>query len=125
MQRGARAVGALVGAGLWIWCAQLLRAQDTAAGHQAFGQCSVCHSTDGSNGVGPTLRGVVGRKAGTVAGFRYSRAMKAIDITWDERQLTDYLADPQKVVPGNVMPFAGMSDAKQRADIVAYLATLK
>ncbi len=118
-------VGAIAGAGLWIWCVQPLRAQDTAAGHQIFAQCSVCHSTDGTNGVGPTLRGVVGRKAGTVAGFRYSRAMKAADITWDERHLTDYLADPQKEVPGNVMPFAGMSDVKQRADIVAYLVTLK
>ena len=118
-------VGAIAGAGLWIWCVQPLRAQDTAAGHQIFAQCSVCHSTDGTNGVGPTLRGVVGRKAGTVAGFRYSRAMKTADITWDEQHLTDYLADPQKEVPGNVMPFAGMSDVKQRADIVAYLVTLK
>ena len=119
-----RWVGVLGGASLWICCAQTLRAQDTAAGHQIFAQCSVCHSTDGSNGVGPTLRGVVGRKAGTVAGFRYSRAMKTADITWDEQHLTDYLADPQKIVPGNVMPFAGMTAAKQRADIVAYLRTL-
>jgi len=125
MRVGYRAVGAIAAAGLWTWRAQPLRAQDTAAGRQVFAQCSVCHSTDGSNGVGPSLRGVVGRKAGSVAGFRYSRAMKTVGITWDEQQLTDYLADPQKIVPGNVMPFAGVSDAKQRADVVAYLVTLK
>lgn len=125
MQRMHRAVAVLGVASMWIVRPQASRAQDTAAGRQVFAQCSVCHSVDGSNGTGPTLRGVVGRKAGTVTGFRYSRAMKAADITWDDRSLGDYLTDPQKVVPGNVMPFAGLADAKQRADVIAYLGTLK
>ena len=100
-------------------------AQDVAAGKEAHAQCAVCHSTDGTNGVGPSLQGVVGRKAGTFAGFRYSRAMKGADITWDDKSLDAYLSDPQKTVPGNVMPFSGIADAKQRADLIAYLKTLK
>ena len=102
-----------------------LRAQDAAAGKQLYAQCAVCHSVDGSNGVGPSLQGVVGRKAGSFAGFRYSRAMKSADITWDDKTLDAYLTDPQKVIPGNVMPFSGIADAAQRTAIVAYLKTLK
>jgi cytochrome c len=100
-------------------------AQDAAAGKAAYQQCAVCHSVDGTNGVGPSLKGVVGHKSGDIAGFRSSRAMKSAGITWDAKTLDAYLAEPQKVVPGNQMPFSGMSDAKQRADVIAYLATLK
>jgi cytochrome c len=99
-------------------------AQDPA-GKAAFAQCSVCHSTDGANGVGPSLKGVVGRKAGDFAGFRFSRALKASGLTWDEKNLDLYLTDPQKAVPGNVMPFAGLTDPKLRAALIAYLASLK
>jgi cytochrome c len=100
-------------------------AQSVDAGKQVFAQCSPCHSIDGSNGVGPSLSGVVGRKAGSVAGFRYSRAMKSSNTTWDDKSLDAYIADPQKAIPGNLMPFAGIADAKQRADLIAYLQTLK
>jgi cytochrome c len=100
-------------------------AQDADAGKKAFAQCSVCHSTDGTNGVGPTLQGIVGSKAGEVPGFRFSRAMKASNILWDDKSLDTYLADPQKTIPGNVMPFSGIADAKERADLIAYLKTLK
>ncbi len=99
-------------------------AQDASAGKGVFAQCAVCHSVDGSNGVGPSLQGIVGRNAGTFAGFRYSRAMKAANRTWDATTLDTYIADPQKAVPGNVMPFSGIPDAKQRADLIAYLKTL-
>jgi len=101
------------------------QAQDAAAGKTAFAQCSACHSVDGGNGVGPSLKGVVGRKAGSYAGFRFSRAMKNANVTWDEKSLDAYLANPQQAVPGNVMPFSGVADAKQRGDIVAFLVTLK
>ena len=100
-------------------------AQDAIAGKAAFAACSACHSVDGSNGAGPSLQGVVGRKAGAFAGFRYSRAMKEAGTTWDAASLDAYIADPQKAMPGNVMPFSGIPDAKVRADIVAYLSTLK
>ncbi len=101
-------------------------AQDAASGKTLFQQqCSVCHSADGSSGVGPTLKGIVGSKSGEIPGFRFSRAMKAANITWDAKMLDAYLTDPQKAVPGNQMPFSGMADAKQRSDVIAYLATLK
>jgi cytochrome c len=100
-------------------------AQDAAAGKTAFAQCAACHSVDGTNGLGPSLKGVVGRKAGSFPSFRYSRAMKNATISWDEKALDAYLTEPQKLVPGNLMPFSGVADAKQRADLIAYLATLK
>jgi cytochrome c len=100
-------------------------AQDAPSTVAAFNQCAVCHSVDGSNGTGPTLQGIVGRKSGTVPGFRYSRAMKSAAITWDEASLDRYLTDPQALVPGNIMPFSGVPDGAQRADIVAYLKTLR
>ena len=96
-----------------------------AAPGAPFGQCAVCHSTDGSNGTGPTLKGVVGRKAGSVAGFRYSRAMRAAGIVWDEDTLDRYLRSPQDTVPGNIMPFSGVPESAQRAAVIAYLRTLK
>ena len=100
-------------------------AQDAAAGEQVFAQCIACHSVDGKNGVGPSLQGILGRKSGEFPGFHYSRAMKGAGITWKSKTLNAYIADPQKVVPGNVMPFSGVADAKQRADLIAYLGTLK
>jgi cytochrome c len=124
MQRIVRSVIVLYGFGLVV-SQPLASAQDAAAGKQLFGQCGVCHSIDGSNGVGPTLLGVYGRKAGSVSDFRYSRAMKNANITWDDNTLEAYLADPQKLIPGNLMPFSGLSDPKQRADVIAYLKTLK
>jgi cytochrome c len=99
-------------------------AQNTTATGGVFGQCEVCHSVDGINGTGPTLKGVVGRQSGTVPGFRYSRAMKSAGITWDEKALDRYLADPQELVPGNVMPFSGIADPAQRAALIAYLKTI-
>jgi cytochrome c len=101
------------------------QAQDVTAGKAAFAQCSACHAVDGSNGVGPGLKGVAGRKAGTFPGFRFSHAMKSANFDWNEKTLAAYLAEPQKVVPGNVMPFSGVPDAKTRADLVAYLVSLK
>lgn len=114
-----------IASGIVAMLPAIASAQDSAAGKAVFAQCAVCHSVDGTNGVGPSLKGVVGRKSGTAEGFRYSRAMKGSGITWDAASLDTYVADPQKLIPGNVMPFSGIADAKQRADLVAYLATLK
>lgn len=100
-------------------------AQDLAAGKAAFAQCAACHSIDGSNGVGPSLQGIAGRKAGTFAGFRFSRAMKDANYVWDAKTLDTFIGDPQKGVPGTVMPFSGLPDETQRAALVAYLQTLK
>jgi cytochrome c len=89
-----------------------------------FDQCAACHSVDGTNGTGPTLKGVFGRQAGTVSGFRYSRAMRGAAVTWDAKSLDQYLSDPQGFIAGNIMPFSGVDDAAERAAIVAYLQSL-
>jgi cytochrome c len=125
MKRRYEALSMITVAMLQILLATHASAQDATAGKQVFTQCSVCHSVDGSNGAGPTLKGIAGSKAGTVPGFRFSRAMKGSNITWDDTTLNAFVADPQKVIPGNVMPFSGLADAKQRADLIAYLKTLK
>ena len=102
-------------------------AGDSSAGAGVFDRCSICHSgkKGAPNRTGPNLFGVVGRKAGTYPGFTYSPAMKSAGFVWTPAKLNDYLASPQKAVPGNTMPFNGIADPKQRADLVAYLATLK
>jgi cytochrome c len=102
-------------------------AGDAAKGKVAFQRCAICHRAekDGGNGLGPNLFGVVGRKAGTVENFAYSSAMKNSGITWTPDKLAAYIEHPASVVPGNRMAFAGIGNAEQRADVVAYLATLK
>ena len=101
------------------------RAADAAKGKSTFATCSACHPSDKTNNTGPGLGGIVGRKAGSAEGFRYSRAMKKASFVWDEKTLNGYLANPQAAIPGNVMPFPGIPDAEQRADVIAYLKTLK
>ena len=77
----------------------------------------------GKNLVGPSLSAVIGRKAGTEAGYSYSPAMKQANIVWDAKSLDAYLTDPQKVVPGNKMPFPGLKSDHDRNDVIAYLAS--
>ena len=82
----------------------------------------MCHKIERSeDGVGPSLHGVFGRKAGTLADFRYSPAMKRSGITWSAQTIDTFLTDPQKAVPGNRMPYAGLADASDRADLIVYL----
>lgn len=101
-------------------------AGDAASGAKLFAQCRVCHSVEpGKNGLGPSMHGVVGRKAGTLAGFNFSPAMKASGFVWSDAKLNDYLRAPMKSVPGTKMAFAGIADDKRRADVIAYLDTLK
>ena len=99
---------------------------DAVRGKDKFVDCAACHSVDrGTNGVGPSLAGVVGRKAGAVDEYRYSPAMARSGITWTPAALDQYIADPQMKVPGNRMPYAGMPNAADRADVIAYLQSLK
>jgi cytochrome c len=93
----------------------------------AFTPCKACHKVDaGANGIGPSLFGVMGSKAGTAAsGFKYSPAMAGYGKVWDEATLTAYLADPKGAIPGNKMTFAGVKSPDDVKAIVAYLATLK
>ena len=93
-----------------------------AAGRQVFQKCRACHSLDaGKNGVGPSLANIVGEKAAAVPGYNFSPAMKASNLTWDAATLDAYLADPQKVVPGNKMPFPGLKTERERSAIIALL----
>ena len=102
-------------------------AGDAAAGMDAFGKCAMCHSnTRGAPArIGPNLWGVVGRKAATQPDFSYSAALKASGIVWTEANLDKWITSPARMVPGNRMAFSGVSSAKERADLIAYLATLK
>jgi cytochrome c len=95
---------------------------DPARGEQRFVDCAACHAPQpGVANVGPSLQGVFGRKAATLADFRYSPALKRSGITWTPATLDTFLADPQKAVPNNRMPYAGMPDAADRADLIAFL----
>jgi cytochrome c len=104
--------------------AQPAAAADVEHGRQLFVACVACHS-ERPDALGPSLKGVVSRKAGAREDFRYSGPMKRAGFTWDEANLREYLADPQAKVRGNRMPFSGLSNPKDIDDVVAYLATLK
>jgi nitrite reductase (NO-forming) len=88
-----------------------------------FRKCQACHSMEpGKTLLGPSLAGIIGRKAGAEANYNYSPAMKQANIVWDAKSLDAYLADPQKVVPGNKMPFPGLKTEQDRADVIALFA---
>lgn len=96
---------------------------DPDKGKVAFEQCAACHSLgEAGDYDGPTLKGIIGRKAGSLDDYRYSAAMKRSDVTWDAAALDKYIADPQAFIPGNRMAFAGISDKALRDDLMAYLA---
>ncbi|MET3827604.1 c-type cytochrome [Sphingomonas echinoides] len=98
---------------------------DAAKGAVDFVTCKTCHAIEaGVNRIGPSLHAVVGRAAGTIPGFTYSPANKNSGITWTEEKLFQYLENPQRVVPGTKMTFAGWpTDPQKRADVIAYLKT--
>jgi len=100
-------------------------AQDAEHGKTIFKACAACHAADQSNRIGPGLKGIIGRKAGTAPGFSYSSAMKQAGIVWDAKTLDSYLESPQKTVPGNRMAYLGLKNPTDRTDLVSYLATLK
>jgi len=107
--------------------AQTAVAGDPVQGKAVFKTtCAVCHSdVAGKNGIGPSLFVVVGRKAGSEPGFKYSPAMTKAGIVWTAENLDAFAASPKAVVSGTSMPFGGLKDAAKRADLVAYLGTLK
>lgn len=95
---------------------------DPASGKSSFAQCRTCHVVDpGMNRIGPSLAGIVGREAGTVAGFNYTEANANSGITWTDEKLFQFLEKPQRVIPKTKMIFAGIPDAQKRADMIAYL----
>jgi cytochrome c len=98
-------------------------ADDKESGEKVFKrQCSTCHTVEaGKNKVGPSLKGVIGRKAASIAGFKYSQPMKDSNIVWSDDKLDAYLADPKAVVPKGSMVFVGLKKEQERKDLIAYL----
>ena len=108
-----------------IWSSMGL-AQDASDGEMLFNRvCAACHSAEaGKNKLGPSLFGIIGRKAGTAAGFKYSDAMQMFGKTWDEAALDTYLTDPKGTVPGTKMTYVGVPSPADREGLIAYLKTL-
>ena len=95
---------------------------DPKHGQELFEECHACHALEqGAPGIGPSLHGVFGRRAGELDDFHYSPALKRSGITWTAQMLDSYIADPQKVVPANRMPYAGLPEARDRADLITYM----
>lgn len=95
---------------------------DAARGEAKFQECAACHKLEaGVNNIGPSLHGIIGRKAGEIADFRYSPAIKRSGITWTPESLDAFIKEPQALVPANRMPYAGLADPAARADLIAYL----
>ena len=111
-----------------LWPPPAAAQEESDDGQVAYNNaCRTCHSfKPDDNRLGPTLHGIVGRKAGSIEGFAFSPSMKASGITWDEATLDKFISDPNQVVSGNKMqPFGGVADAGERKKIVDYLKTLK
>ncbi len=100
-----------------------MAAGDVDKGAKLYKRCKACHTLDegGKNKVGPNLFGIFGREAGTLEGFKFSKAMKASDVVWDEATLDPFLTKPKKFIPKTKMGFPGLRKEGQRADVIAYL----
>ena len=99
-------------------------AADLEHGKQVFQTCAACH-TDRPDAIGPSLKGVAGRKSAALDDFRYSNPMKRANLVWDDDNLRQYIADPQAKIPGNRMPYGGLHDPRDVDDVLAYLKVLK
>ncbi len=98
---------------------------DADAGEKIFRKCTACHTVEpGKKKPGPHLQGIVGRSAGTVEGFKYSKAMSESGIVWDTATLSEFLTAPKKAVKGTKMSFRGIKDEADLADLIAYLEGL-
>ena len=95
---------------------------DPVNGEKVFKQCQTCHYiVEGKNFTGPTLYGIIGRKAGTIPGFSYSKANRESGKVWTEQVMFDYLENPRKAIPGTKMSFVGLKKPQDRADVIAFI----
>lgn len=130
-------MGAAIALGMTAAAGAAQAAGDAAAGKDVFKECMACHTVEaGKNKVGPSLNGVVGRKAGSIDGFKYSKPMQeksASGFTWTPENVAAFIKAPKEVVPGTTMSFAGLANAaKYKADpdtaaanLIAYLSEQK
>lgn len=103
----------------------VLASADAGAGEKVFGKCKACHKVDGSDGTGPHLNGVVNRAKAAVAGFGYSESILArASEAWTPENMNGFLENPKGYMPGTKMAFAGLGKVEDRANVIAYLATL-
>ena len=99
---------------------------DATKGERVFKKCSSCHAIEeGKRKLGPSLYGIMGRKSGSVEGFKYSKPMVSADLVWNEETLAGFLANPKKYMKGTKMAFPGIKKEKDLADLLAYLSTLQ
>ena len=115
MVLGAAVAAAVLGTGA--------QAGDAAAGKKVYNKCRACHTVDegGANKVGPNLYGVIGREAGAVEGFKYSKALKESGIVWTEEKLGEFLTKPKAVLPKTKMAFPGLKKPEDIANLLAYM----
>lgn len=127
LRRQRLVLAALAALSTVLPAASALAEGDPAEGKTVFRKCAACHTVQaGKNRVGPSLAGIVGRKAATADGFKYSNAMQGFGAgggVWDEATLDAYLSDPKAFIKGNKMAFPGLKKADERADVIAYLKT--
>lgn len=98
-------------------------AGDAKRGVELYARCAACHAL-AFDRVGPRHCGLIGRRAGSVQGFEYSPAMKNSGIVWNAKTLDRFIAEPLKALPGTTMTYAGIRDPAERADLIAYLASV-
>ena len=117
----------LIASAVLLASSHALAAGDAAKGQAAFAaNCGFCHAvTPGQTLMGPSLVGVAGNPAAKVAGFTYTPALTGANLTWDDATMDQWLTNPMAMVPGTMMAFPGVADAATRADLIAYLNTLK
>lgn len=105
--------------------ADLYAAADVAKGEKLYGQCKACHKLDGTEGPGPHLNGIVGRGVGGVAGYTYTAGVAEHGGNWDPETLDAWLKSPKTYIAGTKMTYAGMKKPEDRANLIAWLATLQ
>lgn len=118
---GAVRLASALAAAVLAWaCGPAGAAPDATRGEQVYARCQACHAL-AYDRVGPRHCGLFGRLAGSVPGFNYSPAMKGSRIVWNDKTLEQFLKSPTAMVPGTTMTYDGVTDAAERADLIAYL----